>query len=274
LQLLINFQMQDCNSFDTPMDPGTARELMTLSVDGTPDPVVINKFQTLIGCLLWLSKTRIDIAFATNLLTRFTRVATLQHLNLSFRVLRYLKGTIEFGIIFLAGFEDDGVLTGQADADLAGDLASSRSTSGSFLKVGRYGVVSYKSNLEKKISTSTGQAETYALAGLVKDTVWTRHLIANIRRPQKIPTELDTDNQGVHIQSTKAINHATAKHYRISQAYIREKGADGSVHVNKVGTTDNHADFLTKALCAELFFKHRDAVMGPLALQQGGPQRS
>jgi hypothetical protein len=274
LQLLINFQMQDCNSVDTPMDPGTARELMTLSVDGTTDPVVINKFQTLIGCLLWLSKTRIDIAFATNLLTRFTRVATLQHLNLSFRVLRYLKGTIEFGIIFLAGFEDDGVLTGQADADLAGDLASSRSTSGSFLKVGRYGVVSYKSNLEKKISTSTGQAETYALAGLVKDTVWTRHLIANIRRPQKIPTELDTDNQGVHIQSTKAINHATAKHYRISQAYIREKGADGSVHVNKVGTTDNHADFLTKALCAELFFKHRDAVMGPLALQQGGPQRS
>ncbi len=35
------------------------------------------------------------------------------------------------------------------------------------------------SSLERKISTSTGQSESYASASLVKDVVWTRHLAAD-----------------------------------------------------------------------------------------------
>ncbi len=45
----------------------------------------------------------------------------------------HLKGTIEYGVVFLAGFEEDGVMSGQAEADFAGDLTSSRSTSGGYL---------------------------------------------------------------------------------------------------------------------------------------------
>jgi hypothetical protein len=57
----------------------------------------------------------------------------------------------------------------------------------------------------------------------------------------------------------------------VSQAYIRGKGEDGSIHVNKIGTHDNHSDFFTKALCVELFRKHRDVVMGPEHLQKYVP---
>ena len=264
-ELLEEHGMTDCEQVDTPMDPATARALMLLPVDKA-DPNSINKLQSLVGALLWLSKTRHDIAFATNLLARFTLTATPAHVTFSMRLLRYLKGTIEYGVIFLAGFAEDGVISGQADADFAGDLTSSRSTSGGFLKVGRLGSICCNSSLER-----TGQAETYALSSLVKDVVWTRHLAADMRRPQMNATELDTDNQGVHIQSTKAINHATAKHFRVSQAYIRGKGEDGSIHVNKIGTHDNHSDFFTKALCVELFRKHRDVVMGPEHLQKYVP---
>jgi len=129
--------------------------------------------------------------------------------------------------------------------------------------VSTYGTVACNSSLERKISTSTGQAETYALASLVKEVVWIRHLLHEIRHPQTKPTRTRTDNQGVKIQATKAVNHATAKHYRISQAYIRSKGDDGTVEVEKVASALNHSDFLTKALCTELFVRHRDAVMGP-----------
>ena len=270
-EMLETYGMTNCESIDTPMDPATARALMLLPVDQA-DPTTISKFQSLVGCLIWLLKTRHDIAFTTNLLARFTLIASRQHLVFAMRVLRYLKGTIEYGIIFLAGFKEDGVITGQADADFAGDLSSSRSTSGGFLKVGQLGTICCRSSLEKKISTSTGQAETYALASLVKDVVWTRQLAHDMRRSMSGPTALDTDNQGVHIQSTKAINHATAKHFRVAQAFIRSKGEDGSIRVNKIGTNDNHSDFLTKALCSELFRKHRDVVMGPKHLQEFVPQ--
>ena len=90
-----------------------------------------------------------------------------------------------------------------------------------------------------------------------------RHLLFDLHWPQTKPTPTRTDNQGVKIQATKAVNHATAKHFRISQAYIRSKGDDGTVEVQKVSTTMNHSDFLTKALGTELFVRHRDAVMGP-----------
>ena len=169
--------MLDCEAVDTPMDPATARALMLLPVDKV-DASSISKFQSLVGCLLWLSKTRHDIAFATNLLARFTLVASREHLTFAMRVLRYLKDTIENGIVFLAGFKEDGIITGQADADFAGNLNSSWSTSEGFLKLG---TIYCKSSLEKKISTSTGQAETYALSSLVKDVVWTRQLAQEIR---------------------------------------------------------------------------------------------
>jgi hypothetical protein len=212
--------------------------------------------------LLWLYKIRPDIMFATNLLARFCAHATQIHLKIAMRVLRYLKGTLDLGLVFQAGFPSDGIVSA-ADADLAGDLISSRSTLGHYVKFGKHGAISCNSSLDRKISTSTGQAETYALAGLIRQLVWVRHLLHDIGFPQTKPTTTGTDNQGVHLQSTKSINHAAAKHYRISQAYIRSKCDDGTVHVIKVPTAVNHSDFFTKALCAALFIEHRSAVMGP-----------
>jgi hypothetical protein len=260
--MLKDFDMQDCSSVDTPMDPGTARALMLLPTEPS-DPISLSKFQSLVGCLLWLYKTRPDLMFVTNLLARFCRTATAAHLKLAMRPLRYLKGTVDYGIVFQAGFINDGTLSAEADADLAGDLRTSRSTSGGYVKMGEHGTVACNSSLERKISTSTGQAETYSLASVIKEVVWIRHLLHDIRHPQTKPTRTRTDNQGVKLQATKAVNHATAKHYRISQAYIRSKGDDGTVEVEKVATALNHSDFLTKALCTELFVRHRDAVMGP-----------
>jgi len=169
--MLVENNMQDCIPVDTPMDPGTARALMLLPTD-VVDELVLKKYQSLVGSLLWLYKTRPDLMYVTNLLARFCRNATAAHLKLAMRALRYLKGTVDCdGIVFQAGFENDGVLSAEADADLAGDLTTSRSTSGGYVKLGEYGTVACNSSLERKISTSTGQAETYSLASLVKEVV-------------------------------------------------------------------------------------------------------
>ena len=76
-------------------------------------------------------------------------------------------------------------------------------------------------------------------------------------------TSVLTDNDGVLKQSTKAINHATAKHYRIGQAYIRSKVDDQTVNVEGVNTSQNPSDFFTKALLRPVFDRHRHAIMGP-----------
>ena len=178
--------------------------------------------------------------------------------------MKYLRGTIDLGIVFQAGDNDeDWVLSGCSDADLAGDLPSSRTTTGYDMKIGRHGTLVSRCTLERKICSSTGQAETYALLGLVKDTEWMRSLLADLGEPQSSPTKLAVDNDGVFKQSKKQINHTTAKHYRIAHAYIRNSELDGVSDVGQVNTEDNRSDMYTKALAARLFVRHRDRTMGP-----------
>jgi hypothetical protein len=117
--------------------------------------------------------------------------------------------------------------------------------------------------LERKISTSTGQAETYAMVSLVKEVVWQHLLLSELGLPQLKPTTLFTDNHGVLKQSTKAINHCSAKHYRISQAYIRNQASEGVIEVKDIDTNDNETDALTKALHQAPFQRHMDKIMGP-----------
>jgi hypothetical protein len=260
--LLIDYGMQDCNGAETPMDPGTARAIMLLPTD-VVDKKVIAQYQKLVGELQWLRKTRSDLHFTLSLLSRFLKNATKQHLDFARgRPLRFLKRTLGYGMAFYAG-ASKWELTGASDADLAGDLNSSRSTLGFFAKLGQFGTILSGCNLERKICTSTGQAETYALVSLVKSIIWLRNLLADLGHPMKGPTLLYVDNDGVLKQSTKTINHTTAKHYRIAQAYIRQQVEDGVVTVRRVSSDQNPADMNTKALHALLFHRHQAATMGP-----------
>ena len=58
-------------------------------------------------------------------------------------------------------------------------------------------------------------------------------------------------------------NHTAATHYRMAQAYIRQKGEDLSIEVGPVDTKYNGSDMMTKALHYPLFNRHRYCVMGP-----------
>ena len=266
-EILEEFDMKDANTVSTPMDPGTATALMDLPLanEDDIDKSLVKRYQKLVGMLIWLHKTRPDLLFTINLLARFLKSPTLQHFELAKnRVLRYLKGSKFYGVVFVAS-EEGLTLSAQCDADLAGDRRTSRSTSGYFSKLGKFGAVSFHSMLERKVSTSTQQAETYALAWGIRDVLWLRTLLHEIGVPVLCPTRVDTDNQGVFLQSSKQVNHATAKHFRISQAFIRQVGEDGFCDVEKIDTKLNHSDIFTKALNPELFRIHRAAIMGPQA---------
>ena len=260
-QLLEDQGMSDCFACTTPITPGLVKTLMELPADQA-DPGVVKQYQVLVGCLIWLHKCRPDMFFVINLACRFLKCATQDHLDIiRDRPLRYLKGTMDYGIVFEPG-GGEWKFSGAGDADFAGDLESCRSTSGGYVKVGAYGTVYCNSSLERKVSTSSGQAETYAMTSLVKEVVWLRQFMSELRLPVVGAVALLTDNDGVLKQSRNAINHSRVKHYRVSQAYIRDKVADGSVDIQEVNTVENEADMLTKALGVDPFRRHRHKLMG------------
>jgi hypothetical protein len=259
------FGMESSSPADTPMDPGTAKTLqgLELATDDSRDLKVERQYRSLVGMLIWLYKTRPDMLFTINLLARFLRAPTQRHLDLARgRPLRYLRGTTTAGVCFLRT-TGTWVLSGQSDAGFADDLATSRSTRGHFFRFGDFGAVSFNCTLERKLCTSTQQAETYALASACRDAEFLRLLSWDLGFEQSEASQVDVDNEGAYQQSTKQINHATAKHFRVAQHFIRWMSNRCQVKVVKVHTSVNGADMFTKALPADSFRRHRSLVMGP-----------
>ena len=266
-EYIINFlkeqKMDNSRPVDTPMDPGSAKILMELPQDEfTQDTIKI--YQMIVGVLIWLmTRTRPDLDYAVNLASRFVRCASQRHIDIvKGRILGYLNGTRNYGVVFFPG-KVDWALTGCSDADLAGDLNTARSTLSYNTNLGEFGCISSSSTMERKLCTSTGQAETYAFARLCRQIIWERNMICEMGFPQLKPTEVLTDNQGVLIQSEKSVNHSAAKHYRIAQAFVRQLVTSGVVKGRAVGTDNDSSDLGTKPLLTEPFVRHRLKIMGP-----------
>ena len=84
-------------------------------------------YQSVVGSLMYLATcTRPDIAYAVGMLARFSSKPNQSHWTAAKRVLRYLRGTVNFGILYRG---ESGVL-GYSDADWAGDADDRKSTSG------------------------------------------------------------------------------------------------------------------------------------------------
>ena len=109
----------------------------------------------------------------------------------------------------------------------------------------------------------SGQAETYAVQGLIKDVIWLRRIFNELGYPMGEPTVIQVDNAGVCLQSTKSVNHTAAKHYRIAQAHVRQSCEALLVSLEKCASEANVADIFTKALHAPSFLRHQAVVMGP-----------
>ncbi|GKG41638.1 hypothetical protein Tco_0473389, partial [Tanacetum coccineum] len=77
---------------------------------------------------MYLTTTRPDLMFAVSLISRYMKRPTESHLASARRVLRYVKGIINFGIFYRKGGNKE--LIGFTDSDYAGDLDDRKSTSG------------------------------------------------------------------------------------------------------------------------------------------------
>nr|GEZ70373.1 ribonuclease H-like domain, reverse transcriptase, RNA-dependent DNA polymerase [Tanacetum cinerariifolium] len=77
------------------MDPGTK---LTKVTEGTM--VNSTEYQSLIGCLTYLLHTRPDLSYSIGLLSHFMQEPREQHMKAIRQVLRYVKGTKDYGITY------------------------------------------------------------------------------------------------------------------------------------------------------------------------------
>ncbi|XP_031286485.1 secreted RxLR effector protein 161-like [Pistacia vera] len=121
-EVLKKFSMGNCKPVDTPLVPS-----QKLSKEDGAKKIDEGVYRSLIGCLLYLIATRLDLMYTTNLLSRFNSKPSEIHFKAAKRVLRYVKGTIELGIWFRRSEKFS--LIGYLDDDWVGSIDDMRSTS-------------------------------------------------------------------------------------------------------------------------------------------------
>jgi hypothetical protein len=85
--------MTDCKSSPTPFLSGVKLE------DGEETPLVDNTlYRQLVGSLLYLTHSRPDLSYAVGVVSRFMQEPHELHWKDAKRILRYVQGTITFGI--------------------------------------------------------------------------------------------------------------------------------------------------------------------------------
>ncbi|KAK7791617.1 hypothetical protein R5R35_014688 [Gryllus longicercus] len=122
--------MMECKPVTTPMDSGTK----LVKTSGVKEEDQQLPYRELVGALTYLSTmTRPDIAFAVRNLSQFNNCYSTEHWKGAKRVLRYLKGTSNLGLVYKS---KSGNLEGFVDADWGNNIEDRKSYSGYLFSLG------------------------------------------------------------------------------------------------------------------------------------------
>ena len=86
--------------------------------DKLTDPT---NFRSIVGSLRYLTHTRPDLLYSNGLLSRYMKTPTFDHLSAAKRILRYVKGTLQYGLRYLKCQLQDALIR-YSDNDFAGDM--------------------------------------------------------------------------------------------------------------------------------------------------------
>ncbi|KAA0038926.1 integrase [Cucumis melo var. makuwa] len=247
--LLKKFRMENASPCNTPMDAN-----LKLCKDDIGEAVDPSLYRSLVGSLMYLTATRPDILFAVSMLSRFMTNPKRSHWEAGKRVLRYILGTINFGIYYKKVSES--VMFGFCDSDWGGNVDDHKSTSGYVFSMGS-GVFSWTSKKQSVVALSTTEAEYISLAAAGCQALWLRWMLKELKCIQKCETVLFCDNGSAIALSKNPVFHGRSKHIRIKYHFIRDLVKDGEVIVKYCKTQDQVADIFTKALKFDLFVKFR-----------------
>ncbi|KAI0520008.1 hypothetical protein KFK09_007473 [Dendrobium nobile] len=213
-------------------------------------------YRRIIGSLQYLVLTRPDVAYSIKQLSQHMHQALLQHIYLLKRLLRYIKGTIDYGIPLT---KSNLVLHSFSDADWAGDSDSRKSTSRYCSFLGN-SLISWTVKKQSTVARSSTESEYRALAALTADIIWLRRLLEDFVIPQQQPTTMYCDNTSAIALANNPVFHARTKHIEIDQKFIRDHILQNHIQLLPLSTIDQTADIFTKALSTPRFVQLRNKL--------------
>ncbi|CAL9006280.1 unnamed protein product [Prunus brigantina] len=263
MKILEKFGMRDCKSVAIPLvvNEKLCRE------DGS-EAADESEFRHIVGSLLYLTATRPDVMFASSLLARFMHNPSKKHMGTAKRVLRYIQGTLDFGIEFAKG--KTATLIGYCDSDWAGSEDDMRSTSGYAFTLGS-GMFSWASIKQNTVALSTAEAEYVSATEATSQAKWLRFVLEDFGEEHVEGTQILCDNTSAIAMARNPVHHQKTRHTLLEKRvftadisrkfhFIREAIQAKEIELVYCKTEDQIADILTKALPKDRFVRLRSLL--------------
>lgn len=261
--VLARFQMTDAHPIALPLQSGERLSKSGRALTSTTQ----QNYQALVGCLMWaMISCRPDICHAVGQLSRFGSDPKEEHWLAAKRVLRYLKGTCNHGIVL--GGPNIAVLSGYSDATWGGDYEDPKSTSGYIFLFN--GPISWASRKQRTVALSSTEAEYMALSDAAREAMYLRSVLAALTLKAS-PSDISAtqqgnermalfyDNAGAGKLAANPTEHQRTKHINIRYHYVREL-LGKHITLSYVPTDKMPADIFTKPLPTPRFKEHLKAI--------------
>ncbi|XP_059277718.1 uncharacterized mitochondrial protein AtMg00810-like [Lycium ferocissimum] len=186
LDLLKETGMTSCKPAESPMESNHKLQ------SGVGKSVDKERYQRLVGRLIYLSHTRPDIAYSVSLVSQFMHDPRDPHMEAVFRILQYLKSAPGKGLLFSR--HDHLKIEAFTDADWAGISTIEDLHPDSCTLVGG-SLVTWRSKKQSVIARSSAEAEYRAMAQGVCELLWLRKLLEELRLSEKGKISLYCDNK-------------------------------------------------------------------------------
>ncbi|GAA0172743.1 transmembrane signal receptor [Lithospermum erythrorhizon] len=187
------------------------------------EPVNKTMYQKLVGKIIYLSYTRLDIVFAVSV------VSNLQEND------------------YFSKKTQDRTIQVFTNADWAGAIDDRRSISGNSTII--WGnLITWRSKKQNVVARSSAEAEFRAMAHRVCEAIWIKGLCEELNIQYDGPIQLYYDNQfGISI-AHNPVQHDRTKHVELDRHFIKEKIEGNIIKIKHVNTGEQLADMLTKGL--------------------------
>eukprot|EP00253_Pinus_taeda_P009922 PITA_09922 len=220
-EVLGRFNMQECKAAITPTVMGLKLSKEDSSKDFDP-----SLYKSIVGSLMYLTATRPDIMFVVSLISRFMERSKEAHWQAAKRILRYVKGSKRFGILYNVSEHSD--LVGYTVSDWAGSVDDRKNTSGYVFHMGS-GAISWASKKQSIVALSTAEAKYVAATATACQAVWIRRMLRSLGQEQAKETMVFCDNSSAIALSKNSVFHKRTKHIDTRFHYIRELVSNGEI---------------------------------------------
>eukprot|EP00253_Pinus_taeda_P021757 PITA_21757 len=162
--MLKRYGMEECAPMSTSMTTNCK-----LSKDDESPPVDATFYMSIIGALLYLTTTRPNVMQAFGMVGRFQLAPKQSHMLAMKRILKYLEGTLDFGIWYPT--RKNNTVIAYTDVNWAGSMDDCNNTSGNAFFMG-YCLVAWLNKKKSSISLSIAKAEYIDATDCCTQILW------------------------------------------------------------------------------------------------------